>query len=172
MLPPGHIAASYILIKSVELVGFRISLPETLVVLTASIVLDFDLLAAGRLKKSHHDLFTHTPLGIFLIWLAFVLLFGADLSPAAKILVLAAFFGHLILDELGFWLCKIGLQGVSKKPQINWLYPLRKFKENRQDPLPLNAAFLIDYWQKAKANVFLEISLSILALLMLFISLK
>jgi len=166
MLPPGHIAASYILIKSAEIFGFKISLPEIMLILAASIVLDFDLIAAHRLKKSHHDFFTHTPFGVLLIWLAFILLFGANLSLVAKILVLAAFFTHLFLDESGFWLCKAGFQEVSQEPQINWLYPIKEFK-TRQESFPLNAKFLLYYYQKAKANVFLEIILSLIALLIL-----
>ncbi|MBU4350740.1 hypothetical protein KKF47_03495 [Patescibacteria group bacterium] len=169
MLPPGHIAASYILIKSVETLGFKISLPEIMLILVASVVLDFDLIVAHRLKKSHHDLFTHTPWGVFLIWLGFILLFGANLSLATKILVLVVFFIHLFLDELGFWLCKLGFQEVSKESQINWLYPIKKFKD-RQESFPLNAKFLLHYYQKAKANVFLEIVLSLIALLVFWLT--
>lgn len=168
MLPPGHIAASYILVKSVEILGFKISLPEIMLILFASIVLDFDIIVAHGLKKSHHDLFTHTPLGVFLIWLAFILLFGVNFSLATKILVLVIFFIHLLLDELGFWLCKLGFQKVSQEPQINWLYPIKKFK-TRQESFPLNAQFLLHYYQTAKANVFLEMILSLIALLMLWL---
>ncbi len=169
MLPPGHIAASYILVKSAGIFGFKISLPEIMLILFASVVLDFDIIVANRLKKSHHDLFTHTPFGVFLIWLAFILLFGVNFSLTAKILVLAVFFIHLFLDELGFWFCKLGLQEVSKESQINWLYPIKEFP-NRKDSIPINAKFLLHYYQKAKANVFLEIVLSLIALLVFWLT--
>lgn len=167
MLPPGHIAASYILVKSVELAGFNISGAETLLVLAASIVLDFDLLPAQRLKISHHDLISHTPLGAFVLWLIFVFIVGDYLSPTGQILILLSLLLHLLLDEAGFWLCRLKLRGISREPQITWLYPWAKFPR-RKNPETFKFSFFKDYFQKAKANVFLEISLSILALLMLF----
>jgi hypothetical protein len=163
MLPPGHIAASYILIKSVELTGFRISGAETLVVLAASIVLDFDLLPAQRLKINHHDLISHTPLGAFIFWLIFIFIAGNYLSFEGQLLILISLLLHLVLDEAGFWLCRLKLQGISREPQITWLYPWAKFPR-RQNPGAFKLSFFKDYFQKAKANVFLEIVFVIIAL--------
>ncbi|MDP2927004.1 MAG: hypothetical protein Q8N65_02625 [bacterium] len=168
MLPPGHIAASYILVKSVELAGFNISGAETLVVLAASIVLDFDLLSANFLKRSHHDLISHTPLGAFILWLIFIFIVGGNLSPTGQILILLSLLLHLLLDEAGFWLYRLKLQGISREPQITWLYPRVKFPR-RKDPGAFKLSFFKDYFQKAKANVFLEIILSLTALLMLWL---
>lgn len=168
MLPPGHIAASYILLKSVELAGFKISGTEILLVLAASIVLDFDLLPAQWLKKNHHDLISHTPLGAFILWLILISLYGNHLSLGGQLLILASFFFHLVLDEAGFWLCRLRLQGISREPQITWLYPLVKFPRRKNQEI-LKPSFLKDYFRKAKANVFSEIILSLMALLMLWL---
>jgi hypothetical protein len=169
MLPPGHLGASYILIRSISLFGYYLSFPETLAVLASSVILDFDLIPAAILKKSHHDLASHTPLGVLIIWLVIILLFGDYLSPAAKTLILLSLFLHLVLDELGFWLCKLKLQEISKERQINWLYPLTKSPDREiiYETHFLDFSWLGDYVRKAKANVFLEIVLSIIAVLLL-----
>lgn len=169
MLPPGHIAASYILIKSAETFGLNLSFPETLAVLASSIILDFDIIFASFLKKSHHDLASHTPLGILIIWLVIILSFGNHLSPAAKTLILLSLFFHLVLDELGFWLCKLKLQEISEERQINWLYPLTKSPDRKTvyEKHFLDFSWLGDYARKAKANIFLEIVLSVIAVLLI-----
>ncbi|MDP3093367.1 MAG: hypothetical protein Q8N16_01225 [bacterium] len=172
MLPPGHLAVSYILVKSAELAGFNVSFPETLVILAGSIILDFDIVFASFLKKSHHDLATHTPLGVFGIWLSFVLPFGSYFSTAAKVLILLCLLLHLVLDETGFWLCRLRLQEISEEPQINWLYPLTKFPDGKTvyENHPFDFSWLDDYIRKAKANVFLEIVLSLIALLVFWLT--
>ena len=169
MLPPGHIAASYILIKSAGILGFNLSFPETLAVLASSIILDFDIIFASFLKKSHHDLASHTPFGVFVIWLVIILLFENHLSPAAKTLILVSLFLHLVLDELGFWLCKLKLQEISEEPQINWLYPLTKSPDRKTvyEKHLFDFSWLGDYARKAKANIFLEIVLSVIAILLI-----
>ena len=168
MLPPGHIAASYILVKSVELAGFKISGTEILLVLAASFILDFDLLPAQRLRINHHDLISHTPLGAFILWLIFIFIAGSYLSPTGQILILLSLLLHLLLDEAGFWLCKLKLQGISREPQITWLYPWAKFPR-RKKPEFFKLSFFKDYFQKAKANVVLEITFSLIAMLMLWL---
>ena len=169
MLPPGHLAASYILIKSASVFGFNLSFPETLAVLASSLILDFDIIFAPFLKKSHHDLASHTPLGVLVIWLVIILLFGNCLSPAAKILILLSFFLHLVLDESDFWLCKLKLQEISEERQINWLYPLTKSPDRKTvyEKHFLDFSWLGDYVRKAKTNVFLEIILIIIAVLLI-----
>ena len=169
MLPPGHLAASYILVKSASVFGFNLSFPETLAILASSIILDFDIIFASFLKKSHHDLASHTPFGVFVIWLVIILLFENHLSPAAKTLILVSLFLHLVLDELGFWLCKLKLQEIAKEPQINWLYPLTKSPDRKivYEKHFLDFSWLEDYTGKAKANIFLEIVLSAIAILLL-----
>lgn len=164
MLPPGHLAASYILVKSAEIFGFKVSLPETMLILAASVVFDFDLIVANRLKKSHHELITHTPFGVFLIWLVFVLLFGNYLSIMTRVLILASLFLHLLLDEISMRFYKLGWQQQSMWVEINWLYPFKKFKDH-QKPEILKFSVISDYIRNAKVNVIMEILMVILAIL-------
>ncbi|MBI4359346.1 MAG: hypothetical protein HY577_02070 [Candidatus Nealsonbacteria bacterium] len=169
MLPPGHLGATLILIKTAEAGGGRFSLTEIVLTLAASLVLDLDLLPAQWLKKNHHDLISHTPLGAFILWLILIALYGNHLSLSGQLLILASFFLHLVLDEVGFWLCRLKLQGISREPQITWLYPRVKFPRRKNQEI-LKPSFLKDYFQKAKANVVSEMILSLMALLMLWLT--
>jgi hypothetical protein len=163
----AHLPASYILIKSADLLGYHASLTEGFLILAAGIVLDFDLLTSRFLKKTHHDLFTHTPFGIFLIWFGFIIIFGDNLSLTGKALILLSFLLHLLLDELNYWIYFWKTKKNDKLFEINWLYPLTKFKD--RPATQSLTSFLCDYFREDKANVLLEVILTTFALL-LFIS--
>lgn len=172
MLPPGHLASTYILIRAAEGLGFRLSPLETLAVLFSGLVLDFDMVPSQLLRRHHHDLFTHTPFGSLVLWLIFVFIPGIPLSADAKVLILLSLWLHLVLDQAGYWLCRLGLPGVSQESQITWQYPRRPFPKRQKGAGRLRPSFFRDYWQKARANVAAEIFLSAFALLLFLIQVK
>lgn len=163
----AHLPASYILIKSANLLGYHTSFTEGFLILAAGIVLDFDLLTSRLSKKTHHDLFTHTPLGVFLIWFAFVIIFGGNLSLVGKVLILLSLLLHLLLDELNHWVYFWKTKKTDKLFEINWLYPLTKFKD--RPAAQKLTSFLCDYFREDKANVLLETAVTAIAALFFFV---
>ena len=125
MLPTGHLAATYILVRAGSAISQPLSLSETILVLASGAILDLDLLGSIFLKKPHHSLLTHTPLAIFLVWTTLVLVFGPDLSLTAKILILASLLLHLFLDQLVDWEVQKKWSGLEQAAKINWLYPFK-----------------------------------------------
>lgn len=165
MLTPGHIAASYLIAKSGEMIGIPLSNNETLLVVAAGNILDLDLLIGsviGMKGEKHHNLPTHTPLGAIFIWVVWLLTFGGFFSVATNLLIFFALFIHLILDDMGYWFCKLGWQKISKSPQINWLFPFKRnyFKESTG-----NIKALANYTNKARVQFIVEKILIIVALL-------
>lgn len=127
----GHLAFSYLLIKLVEGVGGSLLPVEMAAILIAGSVIDLDIIVAVFLKRgvSHHRFFTHTPLGVFLLWLLFLALSGGYFTWAVSLLVLIAVGSHLILDSIGSWF--VGpIPNLEIYGQINWFYPAK-----RQRPL-------------------------------------
>ena len=160
----AHLPASYILIKSADLLGYHVSLTEGFLILAAGIVLDFDLLTSRFSNKTHHDLLTHTPFGVFLIWLTFIIIFGGSLSLIGKVLILLSFLLHLLLDELNHWVCFWKTKKTDKLFEINWLYPLTKFKD--RPAAQSLTSFLCDYFREDKTNVLIELTICIIALVL------
>lgn len=163
MLPFGHLGAAYLLSQPDR----KLTLKEILLILWAALLPDFDLLVSFLLNVSHHDLITHTPLGIFLIWLFFIWFFRKDLSRRGKVLMIVALFSHLLLDEAGHWFYRLGWQSIYQEAQINWFYPLTAFPLRANEGISF-PAFILIYLQQAKANVLAEIVLSLLSLTIAF----
>ena len=157
MLPFGHLGASYLLTK----ISRKLSALEILLILFGAIAPDLDLPISFWLQKSHHDLITHTPLGILLIWLVLALIFRKKLSTPGRVLLFLSLLTHLLLDEVGYWFYLLGFQSISNQPQINWFYPLTAFPIRTE--VIFFPSFLIEYLTKAPANVLAEIILTILA---------
>lgn len=167
MLTPGHIAASYILAKSTDLIGYKLSSQEILLVIAAGYALDIDFIVGSLFSKKgdeHHKFPTHTPLFSILLWIVFIAVAGSRVRYIIKLLTLASLLLHLVLDDIGYWFYKLGLQQISSYPQINWLYPFTKFEFSTRNAN--NKRVLSEYLKKAKANVLLEILLVIIALIL------
>ncbi len=165
MLFIGHIAASYILAQSPRLFGYEPSSMDLFKIIVFGNVLDLDLLVGfvtGKRGDQHHDLITHTPLFAIVAWVVFSYFFDFN------ILILASLLLHLILDDIGYWFCKLGLQEVSSYPQINWGYPFTTFT-SKEKRVAGNKMIISNYLKKAKANVVLEIVLLISAILIMVI---
>lgn len=167
MLTTGHVAASYVIAKTAQITGFPITNNETLLIIAAGNILDLDLIlgsVVGMKGEKHHNLPTHTPLGVILIWSVWLVTFGQYFSNATNLLLLLALFTHLILDDLGYWFCKLGWQEISKSPQINWLFPFRKFDTKDETG---NILALERYFKKAKAQFIAEFLLVIIAFILI-----
>lgn len=159
----AHLPASYILLKSAEAFGYQPTLLESALTLLAGILPDFDLAWSWLFKKNHHDLPTHAPLGIFLVWLVIVAVLGNFLGPIGKWLILLSFFLHLTLDELHN-LINCWKKKETFRTEINWLYPLNRFK--KKDGGEGLIVFLRSYLREPRANLLLELTICIAALVL------
>ena len=163
----GHIAGSYLLAKSSQLLGYGISSREILSIVVAGNVLDLDLFFGfllGKKGDQHHDFITHTPFMAVTLWTAFELFYGSNFSLTTNILILVSLLLHLVLDDIGYWFWKLGLREVSSYSQINWAYPFTKFQSAKKR-IANNNETLNNYFRKAKANIVLEIVLALTAIL-------
>lgn len=173
MLTLGHLSASYLISQVPTFYGAPLTSAEQILVVGAGYVLDLDLLIAKFFVKReayHHLLPTHTPLFVVIVAaIAFLLLKGV-FSSVALFLSLVAMIVHLILDDIGYWFCKLGLQKISDIPQIFWLYPFDKrrqhYVKNWQYVTNIsNHGMIKSYLTRAPANIISELLLFILALL-------
>lgn len=172
MLTPAHVASSYLLSQIPRLFGQPLSTDEVATVILAGNIIDLDFLFGYlRNKKGddHHNFLTHTPLFVFIVWIMGFLLFSSTFSFLAWVLILGSGLLHLVLDDTGYWFCKLGWQEISKYPQINWLYPLAPFKSRKYHGT--NRSLLKDYFQKARVNVFLEVTL-IFSAIVVFLTIR
>lgn len=164
MLVPGHLASSYLLAESTRFFGHDPTRLDIFTVILFGNILDLDFFVGyvmGKKGESHHRFFSHTPIYAIFLWLLYVLLFNP--VTILKILTLISISLHLVLDDLGYWLCKLGLQEESKRRQINWLWPFVSF--SKLDALVKDMKASLDLYYKAKINVFLEVLLSIVAII-------
>lgn len=163
----GHLAASYLLAQIPRLAGMPLDGHQTLMVLIAGTVIDFDaipLILKGRIGEQHHALFTHTPLGIFITWTVFRLLTGHIYPPIVHVLMILSGLIHLALDDSGHWLCRLRLQKISRNPQITWFYPLKKPIINRFRQDGNISGIVLQYIALARASILLETGIVILGL--------
>ncbi|MDD5146812.1 MAG: hypothetical protein PHN39_03710 [Candidatus Pacebacteria bacterium] len=163
----GHLAFSYILTQVTRLFGWELSGSEIALVMIAGSLIDLDLFVTFFIKKgiSHRNFITHTPLGVFLIWLIFMVSLGQYFSFEADILVLMALLGHLVMDDSGYWLCRLGLQHIDNCSRISWLYPFKRYNNiGLMKRLGDVGGFFSDkYLKVAKASNILEVLLIIIA---------
>ena len=178
MLTPGHLASSYVISQVPSFWGKPLTKKEVFLVIIMGYILDLDLLVAkffGIEKTYHHLLPTHTPLfAVFLFVVVFIFL-RRHFAPSALLLGGVALFSHLVLDDIGYWFYKLGLQEESSIPQIFWLYPFDPRRGEAiaaifQERAASEAVRL--YLTKAPVNVALETIFVILALLLYFSSSK
>jgi len=146
---------------------------DQILVVGAGYVLDLDLLIAKFFVKReayHHLLPTHTPLFVIIFSMFAFILLKNVFSPTVQLLSFIAMMVHLVLDDIGYWFCKLGLQKVSEVPQIFWLYPF----DNRRQHYVKNWQFennvsnhgiIKSYLTKAPANIISELLLFTFALL-------
>ncbi len=172
MLTPAHIASSYLLSQVPCLFGQPLSSYDVTTVILAGNVLDLDfLLGYLRNKKGddHHNFVTHTPLFVFVVWTICLLLFPHIFSSLLWMLIFVSAMIHLGLDDIGYWFCRFEWQKISKYPQINWLYPFAPFQSRKYHGT--NRSLLKDYFQKARVNVFLEVTL-IFSAIVVFLTIR
>lgn len=169
MLTPGHLASSYLISQSARLKGHAPTTRDVLFIVAAGYVLDLDLLITplfGVKPSYHHFLPTHTPLFVALASLLGIFLLRKKIKPLILCLAIVAMFSHLILDDIGYWLQLIGLQGESKIPQIFWLYPFdprREIAIQQVEQTRSGYETISLYLNQAKANMILEIMLVVSA---------
>jgi hypothetical protein len=163
----GHLAFSYILTQAARLFGWELPGSEIALVMIAGSLIDLDLFVTFFIKKgmSHRNFITHTPLGAFLIWLIFMVLLGQYFSFKADILVLMALFGHLVMDDFGYWFCRWGLQQIENCSRISWLYPFKRYNNIGiiRQLGDVRGFFSDKYLRVAKASNISEIFLIIIA---------
>ncbi len=173
MLTLGHLSASYLISQIPTIYGVPLTSAEQILVVGAGYVLDLDLLIAKFFVKReayHHLLPTHTPLFVIILsTFAFILLKNV-FSSTVLLLSFISMMIHLVLDDLGYWFCKMGLQKVSEIPQIFWLYPFdirrQHYVKNWQFESNIsNHGIIKSYITKAPANVISELLLFTLAIL-------
>mgnify|MGYP001601639189 FL=1 len=173
MLTLGHLSASYLIAQIPTIYGMPLTSAEQILVVGAGYVLDLDLFISKFFVKReayHHLLPTHTPLFVIIFsTIAFILLRNV-VSLTALLLSFMAMMTHLVLDDIGYWFCKLGLQKVSEVPQIFWLYPFdnrrHHYVKNWQHETDIsNYGMIKSYLSKAPANVVSELLLFTLAIL-------
>lgn len=172
MLTLGHLSASYLISQVPTFYGVPLTSAEQILVVGAGYFLDLDLLVAKFFVKReayHHLLPTHTPLFVVIISILLFLLLQNIFSPLALFLSFVAMMVHLVLDDIGYWFCKLGLQKISDVPQIFWLYPFDKRRQHyvknwQRETNISNHGMIKSYLTKASANVISELLLFVLAL--------
>ncbi|OIP97740.1 hypothetical protein AUK40_02610 [Candidatus Wirthbacteria bacterium CG2_30_54_11] len=125
MLTPGHIAASYLIS---QIPKKKLPSREIWFIVICGSFLDLDfllLMLSGYPGGLHHHFIIHTPLFALLLFILIIVFTRHRLSTAALALGLVALLGHLVLDDLNYWMGLAGLAaGVSATAQIRWEYPL------------------------------------------------
>lgn len=173
MLTLGHLSASYFISQIPTFYGAPLTSTEQILIVGAGYILDLDLLIAKFFVKReayHHLLPTHTPLFVTIVSAFSFLLLRDIFSPVVLFLALIAMMTHLILDDIGYWFCKLGLQKISDVPQIFWFYPFDSRRQHyvkswQYETNISNRGMIKSYLTKAPANVISEVLLFALALL-------
>jgi len=161
MLTPGHLASSYIISQIPSWYGDPLLTRDQVFVIIAGYILDLDLLIPTKKgAANHHLLPTHTPLFAALLLAILTVVFKKFFSPLAFLLSGIALFVHLTLDDVSFWLYKLGFRKECSVPQIFWLYPFdkrrKKVIKRAQNVTPIKALKL---YFTHPVSVFLEIVL-------------
>jgi hypothetical protein len=175
MLLLGHLSASYILAQVPSLFGTSLTIQEQIFVVAAGSILDFDLLIARFFVKReayHHLTPIHTPLFTLVISFIAYFLLKNIFSTQAIIFGFLAIILHLVLDDIGYWFCRLGLQKISKVPQIFWLYPFDKRRKHyilnwQKETNQSNVGLIKNYLTLAPVNIIFEILLTICATVIL-----
>ena len=132
MITGGHVAISYLIAEDAKFLGVPLNGNQVLGIVLAGNLPDVDFLVGlvnGRRGELHHQNITHTPLGVFLIWLVILVLFKPDL--AFSFILLASMVTHLFIDDLGNIAAKLGIYQQVASPQINWLYPFTSYSKHQ-----------------------------------------
>ena len=163
MLTGGHIAALYLLTETLRLFGLTLTNKEIIAVIIAGNIIDLDFLTGffnGKTGEAHHQNLTHTPFGILLLSAGWYLLFKP--SFPLFILIIVSMFFHLVFDEIGYWVHKLGFIRIKVNPQINWFYPSKPF--SKVELIKSNKKSLKFYLLKAWPIALMELILIITAL--------
>lgn len=174
MLPFGHISVSYFISQIPWLKGPPLKRIEILFILFCGIIFDFDfaiLYLLGIPAGFHHYSPTHTPLAGLIYFLILYFLFRKRFSRRVFALAGLAMLGHLMLDDLSYWLGLLGLE-ENMRPQIFWLYPFDPRRAGEREYLfeiysqgrLTTTACLKCYLANAPKVFFLEIVFSLAAL--------
>lgn len=178
MLTGGHVAVSYLVAESARHFGLPLTNTEVLGIVIAGNIVDLDFLLGflnGKTGEAHHQNITHTPIGVFSIWLGIDLLFHPFLYLSLSLLVIMMI--HLVLDDIGYWAYKAKLYKSAVNPQINWLYPLTKFHtdqlmKNNKAGLLLRNKDVLKYYLFNTWPIFLLEIILIVTALVVFLSLN
>ncbi|MBM3208932.1 hypothetical protein FJZ40_01425 [Candidatus Shapirobacteria bacterium] len=125
MLPPGHLAVSYILAKESEKKSKSLTAQGIVFIVFCGIIFDLDFFVPylfGYPGGAHHYFPTHTPLAGIVYFSVLSLMFKNKFSKKTFIVAGMAMILHLVFDDLSYWLCLLGLES-NVRPQIFWLYP-------------------------------------------------
>lgn len=174
MTPLAHIASSYLLAQSPRFLGVSLSPFETLMIVSAGNILDFDLIIPLVKRKfiNHRQFWTHTPLGVIMLWFFYLLIFLNKFSFITHLLVFLSLFLHLFLDDTAHLFYKLGWQKSSPHSQINWKFPLVATKifskKNTTLSNPKDIFEVLEFYWESKVNLFLEVAFVIAALFVYF----
>lgn len=125
MLPFGHLSASYLISQTPKIRGSKLPVKEVVFITACGLILDFDFFILplfGYPGASHHNFPVHTPVGIVIMILLLAIITRFKLSKLAYTLGFIALLSHLVLDDLSYWLYRLGI-GKPVSAQINWFYP-------------------------------------------------
>ncbi len=132
MSPFGHLATTYIIAFAFSFIfNVQMNWYELILILIFANIIDFDYLIGrifGKKGEAHHGFITHTPFGVFILWLIFAFTVFYNSSVEIKVLLLITMMIHLVLDEIQYILYRAGIQPDTPHKQINWLYPIQKHK--------------------------------------------
>lgn len=165
MLTPGHLASSYIISQIPSFYGKSLTTTDQMFVIALGYVLDLDLFIPSKKgAANHHLLPTHTLLFACLLLGILITVFIKLFSSLAFIFGGVALFAHLVLDDLSFWLYKLGFKKECSVPQIFWLYPFDKQRKKVIDEAQnITIMEALRLYFTHPITVFLEIALVLLA---------
>jgi hypothetical protein len=127
MLTPGHVAISYLISQFPIRSKGKLSSSDILFIIFCGNVLDLDFLLPplfGYPGGIHHHFPTHTPLFGIILLITLFLLTKNKFSSRVFFLAGLAIIGHLILDDLGYWIVLVGVdKHTPTSPQILWEWP-------------------------------------------------
>jgi hypothetical protein len=126
MLPFGHLSAGYLISQTPKIKKSNLLVKEVVCITACGLILDFDFFILplfGYPGASHHHFPVHTPVGIVIMIVLLAILTQFKLSKLAYALGFIALLSHLVLDDLSYWLYRLGI-GKFVTAQINWFYPV------------------------------------------------
>lgn len=176
MLTFGHTAVSYLISQASRLKHRTLGWKEIVFILFCGNVFDLDFLIPETFSYpypggAHHLLPTHTPLVGFILFTTLFLFLRKKFSGETFALAGIAMIGHLVLDDLAYWLYLLGIHKVGS-PQIFWLYPfdprrnleIRRFINLNAQKHYTNIDILKNYIFNGPVVFALEIALVLVAL--------